>query len=128
MDFLLHLSSRTRAGAEPEGEADSGQLPEHFRKFEGLELSAVQNMAPVGHSRLGLRNDANVCYVNVVFQSLLPCSALMWFLRRCGEGDPRRPFLSCLVSLCKEPPGHRHVQRASARANKQKQRLELGGM
>eukprot|EP00928_Gymnodinium_smaydae_P045208 TRINITY_DN3015_c0_g1_i4.p1 TRINITY_DN3015_c0_g1~~TRINITY_DN3015_c0_g1_i4.p1 ORF type:complete len:536 (-),score=113.11 TRINITY_DN3015_c0_g1_i4:74-1645(-) len=108
VDYLAYVAKRkeneakANAEAEEEAAAEASTLPEYFKRFEDLELSSVQNVARSTHSRLGLRNDANTCYVNVIIQSLLPCSALMWFLRRCGERDSQRPFLSCLVSLCKE--------------------------
>jgi len=56
----------------------------------------------VSFARLGLTNSANNCYVNAVVQSLLPCAALMWILRRCNANNPCRPATSALVSLCKE--------------------------
>jgi ubiquitin C-terminal hydrolase len=49
-----------------------------------------------------MRNEKNNCYVNVVIQSLLPCSALMQLLSHCAGNDPDRPFYSCMVRLCKE--------------------------
>ncbi|CAK0825989.1 unnamed protein product [Prorocentrum cordatum] len=138
VDFLAPVGGHRFAQRQAGAGASAAALPEPLRKFEGLELSEVSNSAKVGHSRLGLRNDANNCYqgfgagqvesgyreggrqagsgsasslvatgggptdVNVVVQSLLPCSALMWVLRRCDSADRRRPFLSCFVSLCRE--------------------------
>mmetsp|Transcript_39871 Transcript_39871/g.112935 ORF Transcript_39871/g.112935 Transcript_39871/m.112935 type:complete len:345 (+) Transcript_39871:629-1663(+) len=49
-----------------------------------------------------MRNDANNCYVNVVVQSLLPCSALMQLLSNCAQSDLERPFYTGMVRLCKE--------------------------
>lgn len=81
----------------------AAELPEQLRRYEGCLDAEIPTTAKVGYSRLGLVNTANTCYVNVVVQSLMPCNALLWVLRRCGSaGDPRRPMLCAWASLCKE--------------------------
>jgi len=98
LDYLLFLAQHSAS----HGSCGEPQLPEHLQKFGNCVESGLNNMAQVGHARLGLRNDANNCYMNVVVQALLPCSALLWILRRCADNDGTRPFYSCLVRLCKE--------------------------
>eukprot|EP00747_Dinoflagellata_sp_TGD_P065189 gnl/TRDRNA2_/TRDRNA2_154250_c0_seq1.p1 gnl/TRDRNA2_/TRDRNA2_154250_c0~~gnl/TRDRNA2_/TRDRNA2_154250_c0_seq1.p1 ORF type:complete len:512 (-),score=108.27 gnl/TRDRNA2_/TRDRNA2_154250_c0_seq1:71-1606(-) len=112
IDYLLYLADRgsesVAAVAAPEvsesgSTAPSRDLPEGLRRFEqSLQASGVSIVSTARYARLGLRNDANNCYVNVVIQSLLSCSALMWLLSYCTTDDPRRPFYSCLARLGKE--------------------------
>jgi len=80
------------------------ELPEELEKFRKHVLleSGVKNISPAKYSRRGMRNDANNCYVNVVIQSLLPCSALMQLLSHCAQNDSDRPFYTGMVRLCKE--------------------------
>lgn len=93
----------SEGGGSAEGSAENGEaLPPQLRKHCDCLRGGVASGAQVNYSRLGLRNDANNCYANAAIQALLPCSALTWVLRRCALLDPSRPFLSCLVSLCRE--------------------------
>lgn len=106
------------AGGEPASpathSAHAEELPEELRKYEECLDASVGTTTRATYSRLGMRNDANNCYVNVVVQSLLPCSALMWFLSNCVAEDAGRPFISCLVGLFKafharKPESHGEV-------------------
>lgn len=62
----------------------------------------VAILAEPSYTRLGLRNEANTCYVNVVVQSLLSCAALVWLLRHCAPNDELRPVYTCLWNMCNE--------------------------
>lgn len=79
-------------------------LPSEFEKFSchPLMRAGVKNISLARYNRRGMRNDANNCYVNVVVQSLLPCSVLMQLLSHCARTDLERPFYTGMVRLCKE--------------------------
>mmetsp|Transcript_40139 Transcript_40139/g.72693 ORF Transcript_40139/g.72693 Transcript_40139/m.72693 type:complete len:607 (+) Transcript_40139:109-1929(+) len=97
VDFLLHLAKKDKAAGEaPE------ELPEELKKFEQMLEGGMQNASRAKYVRRGMRNDANNCYVNVVVQSLLPCSSLMQLLSHCATNDPDRPFYTGMVRLCRE--------------------------
>mmetsp|Transcript_59901 Transcript_59901/g.194153 ORF Transcript_59901/g.194153 Transcript_59901/m.194153 type:complete len:576 (-) Transcript_59901:157-1884(-) len=104
IDYLIFLAERRKNGDEAgdDGAAAREEVPEPLRKFEGSLASGIATSSAVSYTRLGLTNSANNCYLSVVIQSILPCNALMWILRRCSADDPRRPVFSCMVSLCKE--------------------------
>jgi ubiquitin C-terminal hydrolase len=103
IDYLLLLA---RCKAELEGRANghTPELPEEVQgpsKFKQATEAGVSTNGRAKYNRRGMKNDANNCYVNVVIQSLLPCSALMQLLSHCGP-DTERPFYSGMVRLCKE--------------------------
>jgi ubiquitin carboxyl-terminal hydrolase 10 len=103
--YLLHLSNARAGQDEVESEAESQappELPEELKKYQSTLQSGFQNISKVRYVRRGMKNDANNCYVNVVIQSLLPCSALMQLLSHCDPADPDRPFYTGMVRLCKE--------------------------
>jgi len=106
-DFLVYLSAKQQQQQQQEdaGEqscAPAEHLPEELRRFERCLDGAVMNTGKASYTRLGLRNDSNTCYVNVVVQALLQCSALLWLLRRCEPSDVDRPFYTCLARICRE--------------------------
>mmetsp|Transcript_127745 Transcript_127745/g.255147 ORF Transcript_127745/g.255147 Transcript_127745/m.255147 type:complete len:604 (-) Transcript_127745:88-1899(-) len=111
-DFLVYLSANKQQhwqeqeqqeDAEERSCAPAEQLPEELRRFESCLDGAVMNTSKASYTRLGIRNDSNTCYVNVVVQALLQCSALLWLLRRCEpSGDVDRPFYTCLARICRE--------------------------
>jgi len=102
LDFLVFLAGQRHA--EPDSRLPP---PEDLRRFEGCFGAKVHNTGRAAYSRLGIRNDANNCYVNVAVQALLQCSALMWILSKCAQGDPERPFYTCLARICREFHGRK---------------------
>lgn len=102
IDYLLWLSKQRAAVVEGKVNGHPPELPEELRKFRSCLESGVNNISKAKYVRRGMKNDANNCYVNVVIQSLLPCSALMQLLSHCAPGDPERPFYTGMVRLCKE--------------------------
>lgn len=101
IDCLLFLATQ-RAALTDGRTGQVEELPEELKRFQknlepGLCCSSRSKFV-----RRGMRNDANNCYVNVVIQSLLPCSALMQLLSWCAHTDPDRPFYTGMVRLCKE--------------------------
>eukprot|EP00397_Hematodinium_sp_SG-2012_P015643 GEMP01015935.1.p1 GENE.GEMP01015935.1~~GEMP01015935.1.p1 ORF type:complete len:518 (+),score=126.17 GEMP01015935.1:92-1645(+) len=70
-------------------------------KFLPCIENGLLNGAKQKYIRRGLRNNANLCYLNAVIQALLPCSALMQLLSNCSQ-DPERPFTTMLWRVCKE--------------------------
>lgn len=97
LDYFLFLA---RQRGEPGGEA--APVPESLARFQHSFDSKVKNTGRATYSRLGMRNDANNCYANVVIQTLLQCSALMWILSKCSLKDGKKPFYSCLANICRE--------------------------
>jgi len=127
IDCLLFLAVQ-RAAAAADGHAapshDSPlELPEELRKFKSCLEYGVNNIGKAKYIRRGMKNDANNCYVNVVIQSLLPCSALMQLLSHCALGDPDRPFYTGMVRLCRE--FHNHNIRSRHLANQQGEAFNL---
>lgn len=104
IDYLLLLASYKAAAAEGKVNGHMLELPEELQKYQECIPSGCMNLAKAKYVRRGMKNDANNCYVNVVVQSLLSCSALMQLLSHCaGSGlDPDRAFYSGMVKLCKE--------------------------
>lgn len=98
IDFLLFLAKQRQARKNGEEEE---KLPEELKRYESTLPSGVPNISKARYLRRGMRNDANNCYVNVVIQSLLPCSALMQLLSHCAN-DSDRPFYTGMQKLCKE--------------------------
>lgn len=70
-------------------------------KFVPSIENGLHNGARQKYGRRGLRNNANLCYLNAVIQAILPCSALMQLLSHCSA-DPDRPFTTMLWRVCKE--------------------------
>lgn len=103
VDYLVFLAKEVKEG-KANGRELPTDLPEELEKFRNHVLmeSGVKNISPAKYNRRGMKNDANNCYVNVVIQSLLPCSALMQLLSHCAQSDPERPFYTGMVRLCKE--------------------------
>jgi len=98
VDVLLDLARR-RTEEEARGETElPADLPPKFRSC--LERG-LQNVSVAKYFRRGMKNDANNCYMNVVIQSLLPCSALMQLLSHCASSDNLRPFYCGMQKLCK---------------------------
>mmetsp|Transcript_46944 Transcript_46944/g.102075 ORF Transcript_46944/g.102075 Transcript_46944/m.102075 type:complete len:523 (+) Transcript_46944:92-1660(+) len=102
VDYLMFLAERKTSQEDGAAEDVLLEVPEHLRSFEQSSPSAVGNRGRSVYARLGMRNDANNCYVNAAVQALLPCTALIWLLRHCAPGDPEKPFLACMFALCKE--------------------------
>lgn len=100
VDYLLFLAKLRAAGSDTPGQAL--EMPEELKRFKSCLEAGVNNVSRPKYIRRGMRNDANNCYVNVVIQSLLPCSALMQLLSHCAPSDPDRPFYTGMVRLCKE--------------------------
>eukprot|EP00931_Biecheleriopsis_adriatica_P088249 TRINITY_DN62612_c0_g1_i1.p1 TRINITY_DN62612_c0_g1~~TRINITY_DN62612_c0_g1_i1.p1 ORF type:complete len:470 (-),score=98.94 TRINITY_DN62612_c0_g1_i1:108-1517(-) len=94
VDYLV-LTAKSQAGEDVE-------IPSELKRFDEVLSSSVNNIARASYSRLGIRNDANNCYANVVLQSLLSSASLAWFLRQSSPLDSRRPFCNCLFKLFKE--------------------------
>jgi len=103
VDFLL-WKAKLRADEGPVGDP-----PEDLKKYENALESGINNASKAKYVRRGMRNDAggNNCYVNVVVQSLLPCSALMQLLSHCAQNDTDRPFYTGMVRLCREFHGRK---------------------
>jgi len=101
IDLLLFLSKQRGEFCETHSNGRSVDVPEELRKFSNC-LDSMNNISRAKYVRRGMKNDANNCYVNVVIQSLLPCSALMQLLSHCAQSDPDRPFYTGMVRVCKE--------------------------
>jgi ubiquitin carboxyl-terminal hydrolase 10 len=99
IDYLLFMLRRRLEGGN--GSDDSLELPAELQRYEKLIGAGIINTAKARYTKRGMKNDKNNCYVNVVIQSLLPCSALMQLLSNC-KSDQSRPFYSSMVQLCKE--------------------------
>jgi ubiquitin C-terminal hydrolase len=84
-------------------------MPEELKKFEGVCDQGVGNRQECRYARRGIVNVANNCYVSVIVQALLPCSALMWIFRQCNATDRTRPFHACMLSLAKQFHGVQNV-------------------
>lgn len=102
VDFLQHLANQ-QASDEPI------EMPEELKRYGHAMESGINNASRAKYVRRGMRNDpsTNNCYVNVVVQSLLPCSALMQLLSHCSQNDPDRPFYNGMVRLCREFHGRK---------------------
>lgn len=102
VDFLTHLANQ-QASDEPI------EMPEELKRYGHAMESGINNASKAKYVRRGMRNDpsTNNCYVNVVVQSLLPCSALMQLLSHCSQNDPDRPFYNGMVRLCREFHGRK---------------------
>lgn len=66
--------------------------------------------------RRGLRNNANICYLNAVIQAILPCSTLMQLLSNCTQ-DAERPFTTMLVRVCQEFHDKKNRQQSQKQQN-----------
>lgn len=99
IDFLL-LLARGKAEAVV-GANGALELPEDLQKFKQATGTGMSTNGRAKYNRRGMKNDANNCYVNVVIQSLLPCSALMQLLSNVSN-DNERPFYTGMWRLCKE--------------------------
>lgn len=102
IDYLLFLSKQRASVVDGKVNGHLTELPDELKKFKHCLESGVNNISRAKYVRRGMKNDANNCYVNVVIQSLLPCSALMQLLSHCAPSDPDRPFYTGMVRLCKE--------------------------
>lgn len=102
IDYLRHRLRVRESESQPGNTEEPPELPAELKKFADVFGSGVSNTAKARYVKRGMRNDANNCYVNVVIQSLLPCSALMQLLSFCATSDPDRPFYTGMVRLCKE--------------------------
>lgn len=102
IDYLLFLAKYK--AESPDGRVNGNylaELPEDIRKYKQAAETGMNTNGRAKYVRRGMKNDANNCYVNVVIQSLLPCSALMQLLSHCAA-DPDRPFYTGMHKLCKE--------------------------
>mmetsp|Transcript_8795 Transcript_8795/g.19331 ORF Transcript_8795/g.19331 Transcript_8795/m.19331 type:complete len:761 (+) Transcript_8795:124-2406(+) len=102
IDYILWLARVKGDVAEGKANGHPPELPDELRKFKPILESGVTNFSKAKYSRRGMKNDANNCYVNVVVQSLLPCSSLMQLLSHCSPTDVERPFYTGMTRLCKE--------------------------
>mmetsp|Transcript_55794 Transcript_55794/g.103235 ORF Transcript_55794/g.103235 Transcript_55794/m.103235 type:complete len:460 (-) Transcript_55794:121-1500(-) len=93
LDYLLHLANQC---------SEQGECPVEWAKYKDCLAEGLPNLRPVSYHRLGLRNEANICYVNVIVQALLSCTALMQLLRQCSRADEDRPFYSGMNCICRE--------------------------
>eukprot|EP00747_Dinoflagellata_sp_TGD_P219420 gnl/TRDRNA2_/TRDRNA2_91526_c0_seq1.p1 gnl/TRDRNA2_/TRDRNA2_91526_c0~~gnl/TRDRNA2_/TRDRNA2_91526_c0_seq1.p1 ORF type:complete len:889 (-),score=209.51 gnl/TRDRNA2_/TRDRNA2_91526_c0_seq1:54-2720(-) len=113
IDYLLFLARQKGMMVDDDGSGpEAGEVPECLKKFSTTFDAGVSNTSRAKYVRRGMKNDANNCYMNVVIQSLLPCSALMQLLSHCAQRDDERPFYTCLVKLCKEFHSRRPVNEA----------------
>eukprot|EP00441_Pelagodinium_beii_P016023 CAMPEP_0197678862 /NCGR_PEP_ID=MMETSP1338-20131121/90730_1 /TAXON_ID=43686 ORGANISM="Pelagodinium beii, Strain RCC1491" /NCGR_SAMPLE_ID=MMETSP1338 /ASSEMBLY_ACC=CAM_ASM_000754 /LENGTH=504 /DNA_ID=CAMNT_0043259847 /DNA_START=36 /DNA_END=1547 /DNA_ORIENTATION=+ len=98
-----------KTAAEADSTTEPPEPPDEFKEFKRFE-TGINNLSKAKYQRRGMRNDAggNSCYVNVVVQSLLPCSALMQLLSHCAPNDQDRPFYTGMVRLCREFHGKSH--------------------
>merc|ERR1711904_401741 len=94
IDVLLVLARQRAELADANGNADAdrvkaaSELPSNTSaKFRSCIEQGLSNISKAKYYRRGMKNDANNCYMNVVIQSLLPCSALMQLLSHCNVGD-----------------------------------------
>jgi len=71
-------------------------------KYVSCIESGLLNGGKQKYIRRGLRNNANLCYLNAVIQAVLPCSALMQLLWNCSADPDNRPFTTMLWRVCKE--------------------------
>lgn len=99
IDYLLLLATHKSDSAGKNN--NSLDLSEDLRKYKQAAESGVSTNNRVKYIRRGMKNESNICYVNVVIQSLLPCSALMQLLSHC-TADADRPFYTGMIKLCKE--------------------------
>lgn len=102
IDYLLLLSRCKADALDGRANGNTPELPDDMRKIKQAMEAGVTTNGRAKYNRRGMKNDANNCYVNVVIQSLLPCSALMQLLSHCANGDADRPFYTGMVRLCKE--------------------------
>jgi len=104
IDYLLLLARAKEDSAD--GPVD---VPEELRKFKNATESGMQVCSKAKYNRRGMRNTENNCYVNVIIQSLLPCSALMQILSHCSP-DYERPFHTGMHKLCREFHSKSHTE------------------